>query len=126
MTDRPANANPARDVAAKLLDALADEQRALAGNHVDALEQSVRAKQALIAEINAATSAVAPIVDPDLKRLLQQCRHQNEINGAMVAARLHLTELSLAILRGDAQTTLYGPHGSTAGGSGTGRTIARA
>jgi flagellar biosynthesis/type III secretory pathway chaperone len=126
MTDRLPTGTETREIAARLLEVLAEEHRALAANEIETLEQSVKAKQELVAAINAAAGRAAPAIDAELKTLLQQCRHQNEVNGAIVAARLHLTELSLAILRGDAQSALYGPHGGTAGGSGSGRSIARA
>jgi flagellar biosynthesis/type III secretory pathway chaperone len=109
-----------------LLAILEGEHRALSGNDIDALESAVQAKQALITQLGTVGARQAATTDTGLKSLIERCRHQNELNGAIVAARLHLAECGLAILRGESQATLYGPRGGTTMENPSGRTIARA
>jgi flagellar biosynthesis/type III secretory pathway chaperone len=118
------NDDPLR-AARELLDVLESEHRALQANDVETLESAVRAKQALVARLRGFDARRHDGADPEMKSLLERCRNLNEENGAIVAARMHLTRCSLAILRGENETALYGPEGSVPGGA-TGRSIARA
>lgn len=111
--------------AQELLSALENEHRALSTNDIDALESAVRAKQALVALLRGYDPRRTGGSDPEMKSLLERCRRLNEKNGAVVAARMHLTQRSLAILRGETETGLYGP-GGVLPDSPAGRSIARA
>lgn len=118
----------------RLMAALEDEQAALSGNDLPAIEAATSAKYACLLEIERDFQAQAALLagagltadnagmdsylrrgEPDrrrrldqrwrqIKELLRRCREQNLLNGRIVTASQRQTQTALTILRGGTAT----------------------
>ncbi len=116
-----------------LLDALTREYEALAHNDLDALvallpEKQQALSQLLLIEAHVEKQGITTLKDGvagaaderakgplwnEFSRLMNQCRHQNAVNGRIIHMRQHSTDSALAILRGqeNPQQTAYSASG---------------
>ena len=124
--------------AEQLLTILKREHEALVRGDLPAIETLVREKQQAVVDLDAVANSLrrqpdaAPDADPERAQrftaVANQCRHQNEINGGMVAASLRHVQQMLALLQGQVPgDELYSRAGAPASGATTvGRPLASA
>ncbi len=105
-------------LAQKLLAVLEREYELLAQRDIEGLGEAAAEKQSLVAQLDGRGEAYTDDTEADpglraeLTRLIQSCRHQNTINGAVIDLLTRYNERSLQILLGQTPTeTVYGPAG---------------
>ena len=102
--------------AKKLLDALTKEYDALVNNDLDALVTAIEDKSQAVSQLrqieevfikqgrldlrDTATHNTEGGPWRDFRKVMNQCRHQNIVNGRIIHMRQHSTNTALSILRG--------------------------
>ena len=122
--------------AEQLLAILKREHEALVHGDLPAIEGLVHEKQCAVLEMDALARCLSPAAaaaDTHPERtqrfttIAGECRHQNEINGGMVAASLRHVQQVLSLLQGRTPgDELYSRAGAPAPGAPGGRPLASA
>lgn len=90
----------------ELLGLLREEHAALTGKDSAALEQCAEAKHLLLSELEKQSvgsdemNTLDPVLKERIKSLLEQCRQQNRVNGAMIDASRRFNDRMLQIMLG--------------------------
>ncbi|MBD3669476.1 MAG: flagellar protein FlgN [Gammaproteobacteria bacterium] len=132
-------------------DVLMEEHDILEQRKTEHLDETTKRKQDLLDEFQGAVSERMALLEPinedaqsvmselakqhsdiggpweELQQLLEQCKEQNIINGAIIEVSQHNLQIALSILtERTASTELYDAKGKTRHGDGSGSSLAKA